>query len=165
MELLKMLSANEVVAQIVSFLLLLVLLRTFAWKKLLGSLDARRDKIVSEFKAIEDTKAEIAVLKEDYEKRIALSEQAARARIQDAIAEGKKITEDVKKKAELAAGSIIEKANENIKYELDKAKAELKDTMIDMTILATEKIIQEKLTGDGDRKLVEEFLKRVDKIE
>ncbi len=165
MELLKLLSASEIVAQIISFLLLLFLLRTFAWKKLLGSLDERRERIASEFKAIEGTKADITNLKADYEARLAGSEQAARARIQEAIAEGKKITEDVKKKAELAAGGIIEKAHENIKYELDKAKEELKDTIIDMTILATEKVIQEKLTGAGDKKLVEDFLKRIDDIE
>ena len=36
-----MLSTNELVAQVISFLILLFLLRIFAWKKMLGFLDQR----------------------------------------------------------------------------------------------------------------------------
>ena len=56
MELLKMLSASEVFAQILSFFLLLFLLRKFAWKKILGLLDQRKEKITSDFKEIENNK-------------------------------------------------------------------------------------------------------------
>ena len=57
MDLLKLLTAKEIVAQIISFLLLMALLRVFAWKKLLNLLDERRARIASEFKKIEDTQA------------------------------------------------------------------------------------------------------------
>jgi len=52
MELLKLLSANEIVAQIISFLLVFTLLRIFVWKHFLKILDDRRDRIASELKVI-----------------------------------------------------------------------------------------------------------------
>ena len=57
MEILKLLSANEIVAQILSFLLLLAILRIFAWKRLLKLLDDRRESIALEFRKIEDAQS------------------------------------------------------------------------------------------------------------
>ena len=65
MGLLELISANEVVAQVISFLILLFLLRIFAWKKILKLLDESKEKILGEFKKIEDTKAEVSGLKAD----------------------------------------------------------------------------------------------------
>ena len=47
MELLKLLSTSEIVAQILGFLLLFFLLRAFAWKRLLALLDERKARISS----------------------------------------------------------------------------------------------------------------------
>jgi F-type H+-transporting ATPase subunit b len=165
MELLKMLSANEVVAQIVSFLILLTLLRVFAWKKILKLLDDRKEKIASEFKGIDSAKADIAKLKSDYEAKLANIDAEAKNRIDEAIERGKKITEEVRKKANEAAQDIIDNGKKSIGYELAKAKEELKDTIIDLTIKTTESMIEEKMTAESDRALVKKFLEKLDKAE
>ena len=59
MELLKLLSTSEIIAQVVNFLLLLILMRVFFWKKVLKLLDERRDRISSQLEHIENTKKEI----------------------------------------------------------------------------------------------------------
>jgi F-type H+-transporting ATPase subunit b len=164
MELLKLLNASEVVAQVVTFLLLLFLLRIFAWKKLLAVLDARKNRIASEFKKIEETKQEVAALRSDYQERLAKIEEIAGQKIEEALAQGKKITEEVRKKALEEAAEIIENAKANIKYELAAAKEELKAKIVDLTISATEYVIREKLTSEDDNKLVEDFLKDVDQV-
>jgi len=165
MELLKLISANEIIAQIISFLILVFLLRLFAWKRILGLLDRRKEKIASDFNKIEETKLEIAGLKADYEKKLNTIDEAASKKIQEAMIEGRKITEEIRKKAHLEAQDIIENARDNIKHELAKAKEELKSNVIDLTIRAAESVIQEKLTEGDDRKLVEDFLNRIDEIE
>lgn len=162
MELLKLLSANEIIAQVISFLILLFLLRKFAWKRILKILDERKEKIASEFKKIEDTQLEIGKLKNDYEAKLVGIEDAAKIRIQEAIEEGKKASEEIRRGANQDAQDIINSAKENIKHELFKAKEELKDRVIDLTIKATENVIQEKLTGEKDERLVRDFLDKVD---
>lgn len=164
MELLKMLSASEILAQIISFLLVLFLLKKFAWKKLLALLDARKEKIASEFKLIDSTKEELAGLKAQYAQRLSLIEEEARKLINAAISEGRAITDEIRKKAYQDAQDIIENARQNIKFELANAKQELKEKIIDLSIGAAENVIQEKLTEEGDRKLVDDFLERIDKL-
>jgi len=164
MELLKLLSANEIIAQVISFLLLLFLLRIFAWKKLLKLLDDRKNRIASEFKNIEDTKQEIAQLKAGYDAKLLNIDEIARVKIDEAVASGRDITDEIRKKAHEEAQEIINNAKRDIKYELDKAKEELKDKIIDLTMSATEIVIQEKLTGEDDKKLVKDFLDKVDEL-
>jgi F-type H+-transporting ATPase subunit b len=164
MELLKLLSANEIVAQVLGFLLLLFLLRIFAWKRILGILDERKERISSEFKRIEDAKLEIEKLKSEYASKMGAFEEVAGLKIKEAIEEAKKITEDSRKKANEEAQGIINHAKEDIKYELAKSKEELKVQIIDLTVKATENLIREKMTGENDERLVKGFLDELDKI-
>lgn len=164
MELLKLLSTNEIIAQVLGFLILLTLLRIFAWKKILGLLDKRKEHIALELKKIEEAKADIDKLKFDYAAKLNSIEETAQKKIHDALGESKLILEEARKNGYIQAQGIIDNAKASIKYELAKAKDELKDEIIDLTIKATENLIQEKLTGEGDKKLVKDFLEGVDKI-
>ena len=96
MGLLELISANEVVAQVISFLILLFLLRVLAWKKILKLLDDRKEKIAGEFKKIEDTKAEVAGLRADFEAKLISIDEIAEKKIEEAVAEGRKITDEVR---------------------------------------------------------------------
>lgn len=162
MELLKLLSANEVVAQIISFLVLFFILRAFLWGKFLKVLDDRKEKIASDMKKISDTQAQVETLKQDYLTRLSAIELTSRQKIQEAVLEGRKITEEIKAKARAEAEGIIQNAKEVTKFELDKAKGQLKEEIVDMAMRATENLIREKMNVEQDKKLVENFL---DKIE
>ena len=164
MELLKLLSANELVAQIISFLLVLWLLRVFLWKRLLKLLDDRKEKIASELKTIEDTQAETSRIKADYETKITEIDKEAAKRIQKAKEEAQKAAEGIRKKAEEEAEIIVANGKADIQDELIKAKEQLKTELVDITIKATENIIGEKFTENQDKKIIEDFLEDIDKI-
>jgi F-type H+-transporting ATPase subunit b len=163
MELLKLLNANEIAAQIVSFLLLLLLLRIFVWSRILKLLDERKERIAGQFRELAESRAEAAKLSSEYDKKLKDIDSVAQARINEAMVEARQLAEDIKKEARDEGHKIIESARENIKHELQKAKEELKGQIIDLTISATENIIEEKLTETKDRKLVEDFLDNLDK--
>jgi F-type H+-transporting ATPase subunit b len=163
MELLKLLSTNEVVAQVISFLLLMFLLRIFAWKRILKLLDDRKERIASEFKRIDEAKEEIVKVKAAYDAQLAKIDETAQAKIQAAVDEGRKIAGDVRQKAHEDAREIIDNAKQNIQEELSKAKEELKERIVDLTMSVAESVIQEKLSQKDDERLVKEFLEKLDK--
>lgn len=164
MELLKLLSANEVVAQIISFLLLFFLLRAFAWKRILKALDDRKERIASELKSLEQAQEEALKLKADYQTKIATIGEEGKKMIEQALLEGKKLKEELKNDAYRQSQKIIEEARKEIKYELVAAKEELKNKIIDLSIEAAENVIQDKLTEEEDKKIVRDFLDKVDNI-
>ena len=160
----KLLSGNEIIAQIISFLILLLLLRIFVWKKILGLIDARRERIASDFKRIDEARTEVDKLKVDYEAKLAQIETLMDKKIEEAREEGKSITEEMRKTAHLEAQRITESARADIKYELAKAKEDLKNKVIDLTISATERIIQEKLNEEDEKRLAKDFIDGIDEI-
>lgn len=160
-----MLSASEIFAQILSFFLLLFLLRHFAWKKILGLLDKRKERISAELKEIEDTKIQIAKIKADYESKMVLIQNQAQVKINEAIEEGKKINSSMRKKAHEDAQDILTDARNQVKYEVSKVEEQLRDKIVDIALSAARNLIQEKLTEEGDRKIVENFIKEIEKVE
>ena len=163
MELLKLLSGNEIIAQIISFLLLLVILRIFLWDRVLKILDARREKIALDLKKIDDAKLDVERLKSDYNRRLEEIEKEAKAKTEEAIAEGRRVAEELRHGAEDDTQRLVENAKATINDELARAKEELRDEIVDITISVAEKVIEEKLTEGADKKIVEEFLKKMEK--
>ena len=165
MEFLKLLSASEILAQILSFFLLLFLLRLFAWKKILGLLDQRKERINSQLSEIENTKLEIARLKSDYELKISEITSQAQSRISQAVEQAKIAGAQVHKKANEEAQDIIMDARRQVKFEVSKVQEQLKEQIVDIALDAARTVIQEKLTEDGDRKIVEDFIRQIEKVE
>jgi F-type H+-transporting ATPase subunit b len=164
-ELLKLLSENELIAQIISFLVLFFLLRAFAWKNILGLLDERKEKIASEFRNIEETKASVAGLKKDFEEKIKSIDDIRRVKTQEAILEGQRLREELSKSAKEDAEKILEHARSDIRYEIVKAKEEIKNDVVDLVITTTERVLETRLTEGDDKKIIESFLNKVDKLE
>ena len=159
MELLKLLSANEIVAQALAFLLLLGILRAVFWKRFLKVLDDRRERIASEFKMIESARQETERIRQDYEKKLGDIDETARNRMQEAINEGRRIADEIRDNASKEGDKLVENARITIKADLAKAKEEIKNEMVDLVIDVAGKVVQEKLSEEEDKKLVEYFIK------
>lgn len=158
MEIVKLLFSSELIAQIVSFLVLLFLLRAFAWKKILLFLDQRKEKIASEYKFIEDTKSSVENLKKDYDDKIRDIENERRKMLQQAVFEAKEIQTEIKKNARDEADKIVESAKAAMKDEVVKVKQGIKNEVVDLIISAAERVTEAKLSSEEDKKIVEDFI-------
>ena len=165
MGLLKLLDASQIAAQIISFLVLFFILRLLLWKRFLKALDDRREHIASELRGIEDSKARAEEVRADYEARLKGIEGIAKSSIEDAVSEGKRIAEEIRENANEEARQIIEKAEEDVMGQIARAREELRDEIVDIAVTAAGKVVEERLTEEGDKKIVENFLNRIDKAE
>jgi F-type H+-transporting ATPase subunit b len=165
MEMLNLLSTNEVVAQIISFLLLFFLLRALAWKKILTLLDERRERIAAEFRQIEAIKADLAKVNVDYEARVAALDEVTAKKILEAAIAARKEGDVIRKKAHSEAERIIKNGRESAQYELSKTKELLREEIVGLVIKTAGDIIGEKLTSGHDRKMIEDFLREIDKAQ
>jgi F-type H+-transporting ATPase subunit b len=138
------------------------LLRKFLWKKFLGILDNRQAHIVGELKQIDDTKKEVSQLKDDFTSKLKGIEEIAAVRLKEVVKQGEGIAEDIKDRARQDAQRIVGEAKADIERTVVKTKEELKRQVVDMTFLATEKLLEEKITGDADRKLITQFIEQLD---
>ena len=157
------LDLEQIVSQAISFLLLLWLLRRFAWRPLLTLLDHRRAHIEDELRRVAGSKAELARLQAEDSQRLAKIEEEARSKIQQAILDGKRIAIEIQEQARVQGQAIMTKSKETVELELAKAKVMLRDHVAAMTMEATEKILRRKLDEKTDRQLVDAVLDELDR--
>ena len=157
------LELQQILTQAFGFIILLILLKKFAWKPLLSLLDERRDKISSEFATIERVKTELARLEDDYKARLSDIDAHARLKIQEAVSEGQRIAAELQEKAREDANKTLEKAKANIEIEVAKARAELRSQMTSIAIKAAEKILKEDLNDERHKRLVTGFIENVER--
>lgn len=152
----------QFVVNILAFLILLAILKKFAWGSLLKTIDDRRARIDSEFAGIEKTKLELDRLKQDYQAHLGRIEEEARVKVQQAVNEGRRVASEIEEEARGNAREALEKAKETIALEMAKARVELKEQVVDLAIQATHKILQQNLDEETDRRMIESFIKEID---
>lgn len=145
---------------VVIFILLLVILKKFAWKPILKAVDDRNNSITEALSSAEKAKAEMEQLSANNEKIL----QEARIERDSIIKEARAIKEntisEAKNKASVEAEKIILSAKEQISNEKMKAMTELKNEIADISIQMAEKIIKSELKdAKSQKKLIEETLK------
>jgi F-type H+-transporting ATPase subunit b len=151
-----------IITQIIGFLIALWILKAFAWKPLLGMLEARKKKIAGDINDAEKIKADAGKLLDDYRAKLREIDNEARTRIQQAVNEGSRISAEIKDQAREEARQIVAKSREELARDIAKARVQLRDDVAAMAIRAAEKIISTRLNEAEQRRLLDDFLKEVD---
>ncbi len=153
---------SQLITNVLGFLLLFWGLKKFAWGPLLGFLDARRARIRTEFDNVDAGRRENDSLRADLERQLREVDATARQKIEEATAEGKKLAADIQEEARAKARKDLEKAKTDIDHERNKARIELRNDIVDMAVLGAEKIIKDRVQGDGQKQLVERFIEELE---
>ena|SRR2546426_7160143 len=151
----------QVITQILGFLLMVWILRRYAWGPVMGMLEARREKIAGEFKEADRLKAEALGLKARYESELKGIEAQARQRMQEAVAEGQRVAGEIRTQAHKDAAVRLERAADEILREREKAKEVLKQQVVALSIRTAEKILRQRLDDSAQRKLTDDFIDEV----
>lgn len=118
------------------------------------SLEKRRTGIEASFRQIESSKKEMEALRQDYLSHLVKIEEEARAKLQQAVEEGRRIAREIQEKAREEAKEALTHSKENLALEVRKARIELRRELVDLTLLATEKILREKMTEEKNREKI-----------
>jgi F-type H+-transporting ATPase subunit b len=143
---------------IITFILLLLVLRAVAWKPLLAMLDEREGRIRDSLNQAEKARQEAQNAAE--ENRRAMEHAQAEAR--QAIAAGREAAEraaqEVRERAADEARQMLQQARRTIRQEKEQAIQELRSYAAGLAIEAAGKVLDENLDNARNRKLVDEFI-------
>lgn len=146
---------------VLTFVLLLVVLKKVAWGPILDALDARENEIKDALNAAEKAREEAERVSSDYEDSIRKAQAEAQQIISDAKTAGEKVKLDLKTIANEKADEIIEKAKAQIDTERVRVISEIKTVAIEISLSAAAKVIEKNLDSDDNRKLVNEALEGI----
>ena len=145
---------------LVSFGIVLFLLKKFAWKPILATLNERETSIADALNAAKKAKDEIADLKSDNEKILAQARAERDMMLKEARDAKDAIINEAKGKATTEAERLIAIARESIKNEKMAAITELKNQVATLSVEIAEKIMKQQLANDDKQKsLIADLLK------
>jgi F-type H+-transporting ATPase subunit b len=143
----------------VSFAILYFLLKKFAWKPILGSVNEREQSIHEALLAAENAKKEMQNLKSDNEKILKEAKVERENMLKDAREIKAKLISEAENQAKIQASKLIESAQIAIQNEKNSAMNELKQTVVELSIGIAEKVISNELEDKNKQlKVVETML-------
>ncbi len=144
-----------------TFLLLFLIIKKFALKNIVSTLEQRRQTID---KGVE-LGLEMEKKKAEFDEELKKLHIAARSSADEIIANANKEAGDIIKAGESSAASKVDQmlkdAEARIEREMSKARADLKHEMLGLVAEATEVIIEEKLDAKKDESLIGRALAKV----
>lgn len=147
---------DELLLAAIAFFILVAFLLKVVFPRLRVALAERTAKIQGQLEDAERTKREADGILDQYRAQL----NDARAEVARIIEEGKKTAESLRKdlvaKAEAEAQQIVQRARQEVSGERDRALAELRGTLGDLSIQLAQRVIEKELAQpEAQRQLVE----------
>jgi F-type H+-transporting ATPase subunit b len=134
---------------LVTFSLLLVILKKFAWKPILSSIKEREETISNALSQAEKAKDEMTRLKGENESLLAQARQERDMMLREAREIKDKIVSDAKNLADDEAKKLIARANDEINKQKLAAMEELKREVASFSVQIAEKLVSAKLEDNA----------------
>ncbi len=141
-----------------SFILLLVLIKKFAWSNITGIFEERAEKIASDIDRAEEARQKAEVLAQKREDELAGSRKEAKTIIENAKETAEQSKANILADAKLEAGHLKEKANQEIAQNKVEALQSVKGEVADLTISLAGKIISQNLDSHAHKALIDQHI-------
>ena len=141
-----------------SFILLLVLIKKFAWSNITGIFEERAEKIASDIDRAEEARQKAEVLAQKREDELAGSRKEAKTIIENAKETAEQSKANILADAKLEAGNLKEKANQEIAQNKVEALQSVKGEVADLTISLAGKIISQNLDSHAHKALIDQYI-------
>jgi len=143
----------------VMFLLLLFLLKKFAWGPLMGIMIARQEHIASEINAAENSRLEAQKIIEEQRNILKEARNEAQILMENARKQGDIQREEIVALARAEAERLKETAKLEIDTQKEKAVAAIREQVAHLSVLIASKVIERELSAQDQDALINEYIK------
>ncbi len=155
------LNTGVMIWTVIIFLALVFVLGKWAWKPILGALEARERRIQDILDAAARDRAAAEEALAEHRRQLAEARQQA----QQVMAEGREAAERVRQDmldtARRQQDDLLARARDDIRREQDAAVQQLRREAVDLSLAAASKLVERRLDSAEDRRLVQEYLGRL----
>jgi len=152
---------NEIIWGGLTFFILLLVLKKFAFPAIQKSLKAREDRIRNDLESAEASKVEAQGVLDEYQRQLADARNEA-GRI---IEESRKAADDLRKelmaKAESDAAELRGRAQADIDATVAQARADLQRQVADFAVSLAEKVVESNLDHSAQQRLIDSYIEEL----
>jgi F-type H+-transporting ATPase subunit b len=146
---------------ILTFVIVLIILRTAAWKPLLGALASREESIRASLREAEEARGQAARLLEENRRQLEQAEGQSQRIIREGRDLGERLKAELLEKANATSLRMIEQAKEEIRREKDAALIQIRAEAGGLVIAAAGKILDANLDTPKQRELADAAIREI----
>lgn len=152
------LNLGDIIVTITLFLILLVLLKKFAWGPLMSVMDQRADMIANEIEQAEKSRLESQALLDEQRELLKEAQTNAQTIVESAREQGENQREEIVKAARNEVSRMKEAAQLEIASEREKAIQAVREEFVSLSVLAASKVLGKEVSEEDNRALIEETI-------
>jgi len=149
---------HGLLAQFISFGVLLALLLFVAYKPITKMLEERSQKIKESLDQAEFIKQQVAKTEQMVQEQLAQARRQGQDLVAQAAQIGERLRDEARQQARQDAEAIVARTRTEIKAEREESIAKLREEFVEIAILAAEKVINKALDKETHRQLIEQTL-------
>ncbi len=150
--------AGDVLFQLVMFIILMALLKKYAWGPLMGVMKKREEYIANEIKAAEESRVEAKKLLEEQQNLLKEARIQAQKMVENAKKQGEVQREEIVSLARAEAEHLKETAKIEIEQQKEKAIAAIREQVATLSVMIASKVIEKELSVEDQEKLINEYI-------
>ena len=143
---------------VITFIILLVVLRKVAWGPILATLEQREHTIRNSLEEAQRARQEAEQLLVQHQQMLAEANREVIRLLEQGREEAERLRLSMTEQAREEAQRLTEAARRDIGRERQRAMQELKNTAADLALAAAGRLLNTTMTGEDHRRLVTEFL-------
>jgi F-type H+-transporting ATPase subunit b len=147
---------------LVTFVIVLIVLRKYAYGPLQQMIDVRRQAIVADLDAAESARTDAQETLAEYRQQLAEARREAGKIVEDARRSGDERRAAAVAELEAEKNRLMRQTQDEIRAETRQALNAIKQQVADLAVAATEKVVRARLDEAEQRRLIDEALADVD---
>ncbi|WP_077215062.1 F0F1 ATP synthase subunit B [Bacillus dakarensis] len=151
-------NGGDIAFQLIMFIILLALLKKFAWGPLMGIMQQREEHIAGEIGAAEQSRQETQKLLEEQRNLLKEARNEAQVMIENAKKQGDVQREEIISIARTEAERIKESAKVEIEQQKEQAVAAIREQVASLSVMIASKVIEKELSVQDQEKLINEYI-------
>ncbi len=151
-------NVGNLIAQVITFLVVLIVLAKWVFPVLTKTLDNRARVIQEGVENTERSRRELAEAQRRIEGILEEARQQSQQALTQATQAAEKLRAEIEAEAQQRGREIVAQAEKRIEQEIAQARAELRGQVADLAIAAAERVIGSSLDSATNRRLVNEFV-------
>lgn len=155
------LRVGDMLVQLIFFLILLALLKKFAWVPLMNMMEKRENYVANEIEQAEKSRAEAEKAAKEAAAQLQSVREEAQKIIEDAKNAGLRQEQDIIESARKEAERIKEQAQADIQNEKEQAIQALQAQVASLSVLVASKVIEKEIDEKDQAAFIDEYIKKI----
>ena len=149
------------VLTICNFLLLVYLLKKFAWNRIIGGLEKREQQIAEDKAQAQQARQAAETLKRELDEKLTQISDEAAKRLAEAVKLGDTQKEQILAAAKEQSERLLAQTKAQIEAEKNKALADVRGEIARTAVLAASKVVQQQMSEESAQSVVDRVLQEI----